>query len=112
MGFYKKYIIASVVGFLLSAPCVYAQSFDNQWHETKMVAGSLKAVTSQTDIEVFSSSSLIMVRVNKEVDIRIFTILGKLISSQHLSPGVYEYHMEPHGIYIVKTEDTSCKLAI
>lgn len=82
------------------------------WEETQSITGNFKAILAQPDIEVFSAPYTVMMKVNHEVDVRIYTILGKLVSSEHLNPGIYKYTHEAHGIYIIKTDETSCKVAI
>ena len=103
-----------ISGFFLLAsstlPVIMAQS--NHWMEAKSINGNFKAVSSLPDLEVFSAPNTIMIKVNRDIEVRIFTILGKLISDEHLQPGIFQYHLEAHGIYIVKTEDSSCKIAI
>lgn len=96
----------------MSSPMIFAQSQSKFWQEAKNINGNFKAVSSLPDIEVFSAPNVIMLKVNSPTDVRLFTILGKIISSQHLEPGIFEYHLEAHGIYIVKTEVSSCKIAI
>lgn len=109
-----KLRIVWFIGILLTTGCLVAQLHElpNHWIEAKTINGNFKAVTSQPDIEVFSAPNIIMVKVNHEVEVRIYTILGKLISAQNLQPGIYQHQIDSHGIYIVKTDDTSCKIAI
>ncbi|MCH5235701.1 MAG: hypothetical protein J1E16_10440 [Muribaculaceae bacterium] len=96
----------------MSTPLLLAQTHDHQWKEAKAISGNFKAITTQPDIEIFSAPNTIMLKVNENVEVRIFTILGKLISAQQLEPGIFMYNMDAHGIYIIKTEKTSCKIAV
>ena len=101
--------------FLMVSPAVLpanAQSQHTHWEPVKTMGQNLKCVMNHDDISVFSAPSLITVSVNQQVNIQIFTILGKLVSSQTLEPGIYEFRLNPHGIYIVKTTETTCKVAI
>ena len=107
-----KLIPVLLLCFMLSAPMAMANNHPHSWQEINNMNGNFKAVISQPDIEVFSSPNIIMVKVNRTTQIRLFTILGKLISSQKLEPGIFEYHMDTPGIYIIKTDDISCKIAI
>ena len=108
----RKILTSILLAISLLAPSMSAQTQEHQWHEAKNISANFKAVTSQPDIDVFSAPNMIMIKVNQEVKVNIFTILGKLISSEHLSPGIYEFEIESHGVYIIKTDETSCKLAI
>ena len=84
----------------------------NHWEESKNALMNYKAIATKPDFEIFSAPFVIMMKVNRDVEVRLFTILGKLISEQELTPGIFEYHMDAHGVYIIKTGDFSCKIAI
>lgn len=90
----------------------YAQNIQKGWSESKNIDTNFKAVAASPDIEVFSAPNIIKLKVNQPVEIRVFSILGKLLNSQHLDSGIYEYHVEAHGIYLIKTEQSSCKVAV
>ena len=108
----KKIIACLFMSLSLALPVAKAQTHVKSWQTAKSISGNFKAVTSQPDIEVFSAPNTIMIKVNQGTEVRLFTILGKLIHAQKLEPGLFEYHVESHGIYIIKTEDSSCKIAI
>lgn len=112
MGCLKKFVLSVFFCLFVATPVMYSQTPQKHWQEVKTVGPNFKAITAQPDIEVFSAPNIVMLKVNHNVEVRIFTILGKLISSQNLEPGVYEYKLDAHGIYIIKTEDTSCKIAL
>ena len=84
----------------------------NDWKPIKDIETSAKVVSQHPDIDIFASSSRIFVNVNQPVKIEIFTILGKLVSSKTLNPGAYEYKLNTHGIYIVKSSEMTCKVAV
>lgn len=108
----SKILSSLLICMMLSCPVILAQSQSKSWHEAKNITGNFKAVSAMPDIEVFSSPDAIMIKVNQPTEIRLFTILGKLICAQHLSQGIFQYSVETHGIYIVKTDISSCKIAI
>lgn len=109
----RKFPVSFLISLILSlAIPAMAQENTRIWQETKSLSHNLKAVSATEEVEVFSAPNVIMVKVNKPCEIRIFTILGKLVSAQKLEPGIFEYHLDTHGIYIIKTENSSCKIAI
>ena len=108
----KKLCLGLIMGLHLCAPVILAQTHVPQWQEAKTINGNFKAILAQPDIEVFSAPNVIMLKVNQEIEVRLFTILGKLISAQHLQPGIFQYQMDAHGIYIIKTDKSSCKIAV
>lgn len=108
----KKILASLILALAFGINTGVAQSHPKTWQEAKTISGNFKAVSSQPGFEVFSAPNVIMLKVNQETEVRIFTILGKLVSAQMLKPGIYEFHMESHGVYIIKTDEISCKLAI
>lgn len=90
----------------------FAQSGSPQWEVAKSISDNVKQVSAQSDIHVYTAPSRIILNVSQPVNVKIFTILGKQVSSQKLEPGIYEYRLNPHGIYIIKTNETTCKVAI
>lgn len=108
----KNRLLGLFAVLLVSWVGINAQNPVKEWTEAKNITGNFKAIMAQKDIEVFSSPNVILLKVNQTSEVRLFTILGKLIVSEKLKPGIYEYHLDAHGIYIIKTDDTSCKIAI
>lgn len=90
----------------------FAQNNVGKWEPVKEIETNLRLVSKQPNIEVFSQPSRITVTVHTPINVKIFTILGKLVSTQDLEPGIYEYKLNTHGIYIIKTSETTCKVAI
>lgn len=95
----------------LASHLIIAQN-EAGWKEVDQLGLHLKNVCRHPDIEVFSAPNIIMIKVNKDTDVRLFSILGKIISEQHLHPGFFKYDMNTPGVYIIKTNISSCKIAI
>lgn len=112
MAFARRLLTLLIIGLTFSCPVILAQNQGKKWHETKNIISNAKSVNSMPDLDVFSAPNLIILKINRATEIRLFSILGKLISSQHLEPGLYQYQLDSHGIYIVKTDNSSCKIAI
>ena len=107
-----KIVVTIVVCFLLGATQFSSYSHENKWEQIEYVGTDVKKVSHQADVEVFSAPSVIRVNVSKPIKIEIFTILGKLVSSQQLEAGSYEFKMNTHGVYLVKTGESTSKVAI
>ena len=43
---------------------------------------------------------------------KIFTILGRLVSSDSIPAGTSQFLLPAHGVYIVKIGDVTCKVAV
>lgn len=100
------------ISWALASFAVMANDKLNNWVEAKNISSNFRAVAAQPEIEVFSAPNTIMIKVNQDTEVRIFSILGKLISNQKLSPGIYQFNLDVHGIYIIKTDSSSYKIAV
>lgn len=108
----RKIFVLLLTVACLAAPSLYAQNAAHKWEPSKNMPENMKRILSQEDIQIFTAPSTISITVNQPVNVKLFTILGKLVSSQNLEPGTYEYKLNTHGIYIIKTAETTCKVAI
>lgn len=107
--------IARISGLLLlaasavSSPvCVQAKG----WEPVKTERTDAKTVMRETEIEIKAASGMILVSTNHPVQIKVFTILGRLVSAETLSAGKSQLTLPAHGVYIVKVGDLTCKVAV
>lgn len=105
----------AVAAAALVAPAAVGHA-QMQWRE----AGDASAETVQAlndpdtsdGVEIGVSGSTIVVRTPKSAEVRVFTILGQLVSRATLNPGTSELTINSRGIYIVKIGDTTQKIAL
>ena len=89
-----------------------AQGAEKDWEPAKRQYSDAKTVSHNSEIEIRTMPSVILVNLNQPAKIEIFTILGRLVSEKTLQPGSYEFELPAHGIYIVKIGDMTCKVAV
>ena len=82
---------------------MYAQQA--QWQETK------HAVQTESDLEITGKDGVIVVRTTKRIQVRVFTILGQLVSQATIGAGTSELRLA-RGIYIVKIGNLTQKVAL
>lgn len=85
-----------------------------QWRETSSeVQGKSLTDPRLTDgVEIFQRSGTIIIRTQRTVQVKVFTILGQLVSQATLHPGTSELKLNTRGIYMVKVGNTTQKVAI
>ena len=103
----KKILILLII---FSAATLSAQEI--KWQESDFIANWLNPVADNDDIEIYTKPGVIIVKVKKETFISLYTILGKPLGTQNLEPGIYEMPLNSHGVFIVKTEGSSCKISL
>ena len=99
---------------LLTLVSVQEVSAKLVWKETGKQVPATEVVESQIagGLEVYASQGSIIIRTDKKVDVRVFTILGQLVSEATLNPGTSELKMRSRGIYIIKIGNITQKIAI
>lgn len=103
-----KYLLVAAI--LSMAPA--AVSAAPKWESVKSERADAKSVVKDTELEIKTASSTIIVTTNHSVQIKVFTILGRLVSSETLQPGTSQIQLPAHGVYIVKAAGLTCKVAI
>lgn len=97
------------VALAMSMPAAFAAP---QWTALNLDTTSAKTIVKDPEIEILTLPSVIFVHISQTSKIEVFTILGRLVSSEVLAPGSYEFHSDAHGVFIVKIKDITCKVAI
>lgn len=82
------------------------------WEIVKMDLRGTKQVLKDSEIEIRTAPAMIIVTSSQPVRIKVFTILGRLISDETLQPGTSRLNMESSGVYILKAGELTCKVAI
>lgn len=82
------------------------------WEQVKPETAASRPVVKDTEFEVRTVSGAILVTANHQVQIKIFTILGRLVNSDTLPAGTSKLTLPAHGVYIVKIGDITCKVAV
>ena len=85
-----------------------------QWQSTNAeVQGKSLTDPKNTDgVEIFQRSGTITIRTQKTVQVRVFTILGQLVSQATLPPGTSVLRLNTRGIYMVKVGNVTQKVAL
>lgn len=106
-----RYAIFSAIltTLFLSAPIQAAAA---KWELVRSERPDAKTVEKDGDIEIKTAKGTIIISSPKPVSIKIFTILGQLVSQENLPAGISQLNLNSHGIFIVKTSELTCKVAI
>ena len=85
-----------------------------QWQSTNAeVQGKSLTDPKVTDgVEIFQRNGTITIRTQKTVQVRVFTILGQLVSQATLPAGTSVLRLNSRGIYMVKVGNITQKVAL
>ena len=105
----SKILIASVM--LCSFPTVALAA--HSWETVRMERlGEGKVVSRTSEIEVRTLRGTILVYTSRPTQVKVFSILGQLVSQESLPAGVSQLSLNTHGLFIVKIGDMTCKVAL
>ena len=85
-----------------------------QWRETnREVQGKTWNDPRQSDgIEIYGHKGIITIVTPKRINVRVYTILGQMVSQATLQPGTSELRLGSRGIYLVRIGNLTQKVAI
>lgn len=82
------------------------------WEPVKTEVTEYRRVASDGEIDIRTEPGHILITTTKNINIKIFTILGSQIANDNLSAGTYRLGIPAHGVYIVKAGELTCKVAV
>ena len=85
-----------------------------QWHETnrEMTGKSLNDPRTSDGVKIYGSNGTITIVTPERITVRVYTILGQLVSQAVLQPGTSELRLGSRGIYLVRIGNLTQKVAI
>ena len=103
-----------ILAMLLTRAATNLATAKVQWRETNAeVQGKSLTDPRNTDgVEIFQRNGTIIIRTQKTIQVRVFTILGQLVSQATLQPGTSELRLNSRGIYMVKVGNITQKVAL
>lgn len=107
----KIVILAIMMLASIAASHVTAQQ---QWREANHEISAPSNIESRIaeGVEIFSKDGNIVVRLQHKSQVKVFTILGQLVSQATLNAGTSTLKVASRGIYIVKVGNVTQKVAM
>lgn len=103
-----KILASLVIAVSLTFPF---DALSKGWEPVRTDVSALNSVARDNDLEIRVSPGHVVVVSSQNVQIKIFTILGQLVSNETVPAGVSRLPLS-HGVYIVKAGDITCKIAV
>lgn len=100
-----KQLIVALALMLAATQAVTAAA--PSWEQARGTeARELQDRSEGEQIDIRVKDGYLYITTNAEVSVKVFSILGQLISSQTVPVGTYRLHMPARGIYILKVGTT------
>jgi len=98
-------------GMLLCVPATSVAAAKG-WETLKTERNDARHVARDSETEVKTARGVIIVSTTRPLTVKVFTILGQLVSSETVGAGTSQFAPGAHGVYIVKAGDLTCKVAL
>lgn len=90
-----------------------APSYARGWESVKSdKTATTRTVAKDSELEVRAGKGLIVVSTSKPVTIKVYSILGQLVSQETLPAGTSYFSVNSHGVFIVKVGNLTCKVSL
>lgn len=106
---YKICIITALLILCSAANAMYGRGWETI--RTEQIPES-KVVIKDTDVEIRATRGMLIITTNHSLQIKIYSILGQLVTQDNLQPGTFKLPLNAHGVYIVKIGELTCKVAV
>lgn len=86
-----------------------------RWENVSTPVSSMSQVEQKIDdngVEVAVNDGYIYIGTTRPVTVKVFTILGQLISQESLATGTHRLRMTARGVYILKIGPTTRRVTI
>ena len=112
----KKSVIILSVTFVLMCVMSHlgAHAARPEWNEVnyEVTLPSIVDPRISDGIEIFCKDGTVIVKTPRRIPVKVFTILGQLVSQDILNPGTSELKIASRGIYIIKIGSLTQKIAV
>ena len=109
----KLFSLIIVIASLLLANQLQAQPHyvwkESQTEISDKIANNPKA---NDGIEIYTRPGTLIVHTPVKSSVKVLSILGQLISQTTINPGTFELPLNTHGIFIVKINEYTVRVAI
>ncbi|MCM1490360.1 MAG: T9SS type A sorting domain-containing protein [Muribaculum sp.] len=107
----RRRIHVILATLMLAVSIVVIPGYAKGWEPVRTDVSQLSSVAKDDDIVIRVAPGQVVVSSSQQIQIKIFTILGQVVSNETLPAGVNRLSLS-HGVYIVKVGDLTCKIAV
>lgn len=107
---YLTYILLLAVSVLACPVDARAARAWESVRQERLAEG--RVVTRTAEVEVRTLPGIILISTSRPVQVKVFSILGQIVSSETVPAGVSQLSLGSHGLFIVKIGDLTCKVAL
>lgn len=103
-------VVLVLAALAAAAPIAAAPHAAPRWEVVETRAAPDDDRTEPFDVAV--RDGMVYIRVNEEIKVEIFSILGQLVTSRRLQPGVVRLTLPQKGVYILRAGGSTRRINV
>lgn len=101
--------IAAVAALTVSA----AASKPSRWEQVTTVVENVDLRQEGNEaVSVITNEGYVYLTVRQPLTVKIFTVLGQMITQETLQPGTYRFRLSSRGIYLLKAGNLTRRITV
>lgn len=108
----RGFILAVSVAVALLPAVAASPSWEEHRTASVQQDGSSKERTDSETIEITTRDGYVYISTPQPVNVKIFSILGQLVSQENIPAGSYRLRLANRGIYILKAGSITRRITI
>lgn len=90
---------------------LFSAAANSVWEEVPTSQAALERVEAE-GIDINTRNGYIYITTSRPATVKIFSILGQLISQENIPAGTHRLHLDSRGIYILKVGSITRRITI
>ena len=108
----RRLLYPLLLSCALMCAAVPAFAAGRSWETLRTERSDARAVARDSEVEIKTAKNTIVVTCSRAMTVKVYTILGQLVSSDTLPADTSQLHIPGHGVYIVKINSLTVKVAL
>lgn len=108
----SRLLYSLLLSCVLMCAAVPASAAGRSWETLRTERTDARTVARDSEAEIKTAKNTIVVTCSRTMAVKVYTILGQLVSSDTLPAGTSQLHIPGHGVYIVKINSLTVKVAL
>jgi hypothetical protein len=106
----RKILICMLVAITLPSISYAAQS--TAWEDTTSIPAVAQSLDGDNDTAIAVHDGYIYIHTDRPTTVKVFSILGQLISQETVKTGTHRLRIQSRGIYILRFGTTTRRITI
>lgn len=103
----KRFLLCLLIMFAVSVSAIATKP---SWEETQQSVVTERV--EQEQVEIYTRDGYVYINTAQPVTVKIFSILGQLISQENVPAGSFRLRLASRGIYILKAGTITRRITI